>query len=393
MRAAGRAEDSQKSICTAFFEAFPSVVSPVPELCAEEAIRQAMPSLREALEPGLRVLRQDGLYLAGNEGLDPSAIATAVKEAGILRVFGPSLYFFNGLRFEAVLVGNLAAGFTAIAFSLCNALAAELKDVATNAVPTLITKAKESHVGSAASLDKKLLKIQELPSCVAMYFRKVGHVREVAAALQGHLGLYQSQAELDGVPTVNKLLARNGIVDLTTGAISVPTSLLPMSRVAGCSFDRKAKAPRFEAFLREVFPDEETITYVQTVLGAYLRGKACRLQGALILQGAQGAGGKTVFLNAIVGAFGSYGKLVPEQLAALFILPPGATKRADASGHDSAGASFAGVRLAFIDELAEGSAFNEVGFKSVTGRGDADDSNFYEARAAYSSVALTSSPP
>jgi len=97
----------------------------------------------------------------------------------------------------------------------------------------------------------------------------------------------------------------NGTVDLRTGALRPHSPKDMLTKQAHFEYDREAKAPRFEQFLREVFAgDEDSIAFVQRALGYSITGDT-REQVYFICYGT-GSNGKSTLLGAVQTALGDY---------------------------------------------------------------------------------------
>lgn len=106
----------------------------------------------------------------------------------------------------------------------------------------------------------------------------------------------------------------NGTVDYANGGELVPhnpedgfTSVLPYN------YDKYAQAPKFDAFLMEIFEKPCVVKVMKEFLGYCLSGDTCWLQKAVLLVG-DGANGKSVLLETVADAAGrDYVSSVPMQ--------------------------------------------------------------------------------
>ena len=67
--------------------------------------------------------------------------------------------------------------------------------------------------------------------------------------------------------------ARNGVIDLRTGQRRDGQKGDFITKSCGCNFDAKATAPRWTAFLAEIFNEQiDLIDYIQSAVGYTLSG-------------------------------------------------------------------------------------------------------------------------
>lgn len=106
------------------------------------------------------------------------------------------------------------------------------------------------------------------------------------------------------------LNVQNGTVDLRTGELRPHRRDDMLTRLAPVEYDPTATAPRWEQFLREIFPDDEdAIRAVQRAVGYTLTGDT-REQVFFFCHGT-GANGKTTFLNTLRALLGEYAAWTP----------------------------------------------------------------------------------
>lgn len=99
----------------------------------------------------------------------------------------------------------------------------------------------------------------------------------------------------------------NGTLDLRTGELRAHDPADMLTRLAPVSYDPRAQAPTWRAFLDRIFAgDQDLIAFVQRLAGYALTGST-REQVLPILHG-PGANGKTTFLNALTRVMGDRGK-------------------------------------------------------------------------------------
>lgn len=99
-----------------------------------------------------------------------------------------------------------------------------------------------------------------------------------------------------------KFNCNNGTIDLKTGKLCEFSGLDKITRMSPVDFKPKAKAPRWELFLQEIFlGNQNIIDFVQKVAGYSLVGEVNE-QAMLILYGS-GRNGKSKFLGALRNVF------------------------------------------------------------------------------------------
>jgi len=103
---------------------------------------------------------------------------------------------------------------------------------------------------------------------------------------------------------------KNGVVDLTTGAIrnGKPEDLITMT--TGVKYDPHATCPMWKQFLSEIFNDnKELIDYIQKALGYSLTGMMT--EQLLFFCYGSGSNGKSVFISVLQKVLGDYAHNVP----------------------------------------------------------------------------------
>jgi putative DNA primase/helicase len=151
------------------------------------------------------------------------------------------------------------------------------------------------------------------------------------------------------------LNVRNGIVDLSTGALLPHDPRWMLSQVAGVAYDPSATAPGWEHFLSQVMPDPHMRAYVQRISGYSATGDVSE-QVFFVHQGS-GANGKSQYLVAMQEILGDYNQIVPR--ATLL------AKRGDQIPTDIA--RMVGKRFMQTSETARGKRLDEEVVKNLTG--------------------------
>ncbi len=147
----------------------------------------------------------------------------------------------------------------------------------------------------------------------------------------------------------------NGTLDLRTGELKPHDPQDLITKLIPFAYNPKAKAPRWEKFLKEVLPDPDVRSFVHRFHGYCLTGDVSERIFAILL--GSGCNGKTAFLNAIESVMGSYATTAAPTLLV-------------AKEHDSHPTEIAdlhGARLAVTSETKKGATFDEERVKRLTG--------------------------
>ena len=187
----------------------------------------------------------------------------------------------------------------------------------------------------------------------AKTFQSEGGIRRVQKIAQSLPPL----ANIGGAWDLDPLLlgTPTGVFNLETGRLrgGRPEDMLTRSTTA--VYDARATCPRWEQFLRELFPrDVELVRYVQRAVGCSLTGLTTE-QVWWLLHGS-GANGKSTFLNVVRHVLGAYSRTIPFST----ILLPERSIPDDLAG-------LPGVRFVFASEAIEEHRLNEARIKALTG--------------------------
>jgi len=182
---------------------------------------------------------------------------------------------------------------------------------------------------------------------------------------KGHDGVLTHASELDADPWL--LNTSSGVLDLRTGELRQhrPEDLL--SRMTAAEYDPQAQCPEFEAFLRQILPQEGVVEYMQGVLGMALIG-ANRPQELYVLYGS-GRNGKSTLLDVLQAVQGDYAGPIPRDVVL--------TRRQQQDAARVSLAACEGIRFGVLDELADGATLSPVAIKDLT------SDNPMKARALY----------
>jgi len=214
--------------------------------------------------------------------------------------------------------------------------------------------------------------------------------KTTADALYVHIKKSESQPRLqamvtiaqwlDGVPVRSTRLdadpmllnCLNGTLNLRTGELQEHKREDLITKLVPIEYDPKARAPRWEEFLREVFQEnEEIIAFVQRAIGYCLTGDT-REQVAFVLSG-KGSNGKSTFVETLRSILGDYAGDTP---FTTFV------ERRDSNTADLAG--LLGKRLVTASEGEETQVFNEGLLKTVTGGDQVTCRHLYREYFTYS---------
>jgi P4 family phage/plasmid primase-like protien len=149
-----------------------------------------------------------------------------------------------------------------------------------------------------------------------------------------------------------------GTIDLRTGELREHRRGDYITKLIDTPYDLNATAPRWEAFLERVLPDEQLRHFVRRA-GGYSATGSARERCVMIPYG-PGKNGKGVFLQTVRQLLGEYAVRTPSET---FL-----AKKADAIPNDVA--ALRGARFAFASETGEGRRLAEATIKDLTGGED-----------------------
>ena len=148
----------------------------------------------------------------------------------------------------------------------------------------------------------------------------------------------------------------SGVIDLNDFSVRKATPQDYFTKSVNANFDKNAKCPLWEKFLKEIFEnDDGMIRYIQTAVGYSLTGSTAE-QCAFFLLG-DGNNGKSTFIDVIRQMFGDYASNI--QAETLMIR--------NNNGINSDIARLKGARLVTSAEPNEGLRLNEGLLKQLTG--------------------------
>ncbi|MCA9726035.1 MAG: bifunctional DNA primase/polymerase [Candidatus Eisenbacteria bacterium] len=159
--------------------------------------------------------------------------------------------------------------------------------------------------------------------------------------------------QLDAHPWL--LACPNGTLDLLSGRFHPARRDDLLSRCTGVPYDESADCPRWERFLREVLPDQETRDFLQRAAGYSLTGSTSE-QCMFIAWGA-GANGKSTLIETLLRIVGDYSMRAPTEMLL--------GRKGDAIPNDIA--QLKGRRFVAAAETDTGRRFSEGIIKQLTG--------------------------
>ena len=198
--------------------------------------------------------------------------------------------------------------------------------------------------------------------------KRAARMNKYAAHVQTSLGLNAILRELQAVQGVpasiedfdkhpDLLAVRNGVVNLRTGVLGPHDPKLLLTRRVEHAYRPEARAPRWEAFLREVFPKHDELpAYMKRLVGYGLTGHTAE-QCFAVLYGT-GANGKSVFTDTLTEVF-------REQTVTT---PFSTFEDRGSGGIPNDLAALKGARYVMAAEGEQGRPMAEAVLKRVTGR-------------------------
>jgi putative DNA primase/helicase len=166
--------------------------------------------------------------------------------------------------------------------------------------------------------------------------------------------------------------ARNGVIDLRTGERRDGRKGDFITKSCGCNHDEDAVAPRWRAFLKEIFAEQDDlINYIQRLVGYSLTGDT-REQCLVFLYGA-GANGKSTFIETLMELLGDYGTTASQNILCF--------DRHAREPLDEI-ASLEGARFVSIAETG-GNRMAEVRIKQLTGGDTVTGKPHYKAAMSF----------
>jgi putative DNA primase/helicase len=153
------------------------------------------------------------------------------------------------------------------------------------------------------------------------------------------------------------LAARNGVINLRTGELLPHDPSLLLTRRIDLNYRPGLPAPRWEQFLREVFPDQHAMPgYLQRVVGYGITGETG--EQIFVVNYGTGANGKSIWSDVLTTIFEAITTITPFSTFE--------ARRGDGVPNDLA--ALAGARLVIAPEGNQGKLMDEALLKRVTGQ-------------------------
>jgi putative DNA primase/helicase len=154
------------------------------------------------------------------------------------------------------------------------------------------------------------------------------------------------------------LTVANGVLDLQTATVSAARPEQKLTKALTIPYDPQATCPRFERFLREIFPTDtdDLVAFLQRWIGLCLTGVV--RDHLLPIFWGDGSNGKTTLLKILRALLGPYGQVAPLSL----LLDTG---RGSQIPNDRA--RLFGVRCVVTSETPERGRLDEQAAKTLTG--------------------------
>lgn len=197
----------------------------------------------------------------------------------------------------------------------------------------------------------------EVPSAIEKhihYSLSSAGLKNCALELSKTYRLRWTADQVDAHPDL--LTVRNGVVDLRTGELRPHDPMLGLTKILDVDYDETAEAPRWELFMKEIFPNHgELVDFMQRLIGYGVTGHVS--EHAMAIFYGRGRNGKSVFLNTLDYVFSAVSSTADWTT---FERQKGA-----AGGTRSDLVRLRGARLVHVSEGNAGSLIDEAKLKQV----------------------------
>lgn len=127
-------------------------------------------------------------------------------------------------------------------------------------------------------------------------------LKNVENELRRTFSLRWSPDQVDAHPDL--LTVRNGVLNLRTGELGPHDPRLGLTRILEVDYDPSATAPRWEMFIKEIFPNHsDLVPFMQRLIGYGVTGHVS--EHAMAIFYGRGRNGKSVFINTLDHVFGA----------------------------------------------------------------------------------------
>lgn len=208
----------------------------------------------------------------------------------------------------------------------------------------------------AGETGSKVYDLTEVADALDTWSKKceMKNVQDAALGMLKKL-LKVEAADLDADPWL--LNCANGTLDLRTGALREHRSSDLITKVVPVAYDSAATAPRFQAFMAEIFSGDMALVEFLARWFGYAATGSTREQ-KLIFHWGKGSNGKTTLIEVIEAVLGDYATTAPPGLL---------TAKNGDERHPAEIADLHGRRLVTASESEEGSKLREAFIKLTTG--------------------------
>lgn len=183
---------------------------------------------------------------------------------------------------------------------------------------------------------------------------KAAGINAIMMLAQTEPGIPVLASQFDADPYLFNCL--NGTIDLRTFSLRPHSRDDLQTRMANVAYDPTAPRPLFEAFLRRIMADNlEMIAYLARLLGRCLSGDISEQELYFFI--GEGANGKSVLIDTVLGILGDYAGTAPDSLLTVQTHNEHPTELADLCGR----------RLVVASETEEGARLKVQLVKRLTG--------------------------
>lgn len=201
--------------------------------------------------------------------------------------------------------------------------------------------------------------------------------------------VYTPATEFDTKPEL--LNTTTGVYNLDTGQLTEPNPDLLLTKITGAGYvENSYEGSVFQKTLHECLPDKDAREYFQRVMGSALNGRI--RDHKLFIPVGRGRNGKSLLMDAITGALGSYAGSIENSLL-MQSSRPNEMKAQDYSNL----ADLKGLRLAVAHGLPHGVRVDQAFVKRLTGgdqlKAKLMGKDFFEFTPSHTITLLTNDLP